>query len=237
MTHDPEPDASHDGEAEPHEHCDHDHGVSYGPALDEDAAREQADPGKMARWRLLILLGAVALMVGWVLWPTLHVLNVERPLRYISGSVWTFGFAVHVGVATWLLTARPPWVAYPAHRVGMWVLRVLAVLGVALAALGTWIGDNPLAIGVIGWLEYPVVITWLGMGFAYLGRLLRLELDGRFANLADLAGVGLVLLWIGSQLVSGYPGLALIIPSVVAMALAELVLAVLALRYLAMLRA
>ena len=213
---------------------DHDHDHDHGPdtTVDEAAARAAADPMAVRIWRIVIASGALLLAVGWVLWPTLHSLQVERPFRYIAGSPFTFGFAAHMCMSTWLLTLRPPFVAYGGHGAGTSFLRALALIGVTLAGLETWMSDHPVAIGLIGWLEYPVVVVWLGLGFAYVGRLLRLEGDGRFANLADLTGVSLVLLWIASQLVSGYPSWAVLGPGAAAMAVGLLVLAVLARRYL-----
>lgn len=194
---------------------------------DDDATPEPAplDPRRVRAWRVQVVLGSLVLLSGWVAWPWLHVTQVYRPLRHVQGSPYTLGLAATVLAAAWLLTAPPePRPARP-HRIGAWALRITAALATVLAGL-TWLaGDQLLVIAIVAWLTAPVVLVLFVLGFGYLGRLHRLVGQPRLANLADLAGLALPVLWIGSQLVSGYPGPYTWGPGVVAMALAAVVFA------------
>jgi len=74
-------------------------------------------------------------------------------------------------------------------------------------------------------LAFPLALLALGFGFAWLGRLHRLLGNRRLANLADLIGLTAPLLWTGSQLVGGYPGLELLAPAAVCWVGAAVVIA------------
>lgn len=218
----PDPDApppletAHGG---PHGHdCGHDHD----PAELDVPHGVPVDPGRARLWRVQVVLGSLVGLVAWIGAPTAHVLLVERPLRHIEGSPWTFALAGGALVAVWLLTATPePRPARP-HTVGAWFLRILAGLATFLTGAGWALGHGSLFAGLISWLSWPLAMLLLTLSFAYVGRLHRLFGQRRLASLADLAGVVLPLLWIASQLVSGYPGPPLWGPALVAMGVGTL---------------
>ena len=191
------------------------------PAQPEPVA---AHPGRVRAWRVQVGLGAVLLLAGWATWPALHVTQVYRPLRHVQGSPYTLGLAVTVLVAAWLLTAQPEPRPARAHRIGGWALRITAALAAGLTGL-TWLAhDQIVVIAIVAWLAWPVLIILFVLGFGYLGRLHRLVGQSRMANLADLMGLELPVLWVGSQLVAGYPGPYTWGPGVAGMAVAGVVM-------------
>ena len=173
------------------------------PAQPEPVA---AHPGRVRAWRVQVGLGAVLLLAGWATWPALHVTQVYRR------------------VAAWLLTAQPEPRPARAHRIGGWALRITAALAAGLTGL-TWLAhDQIVVIAIVAWLAWPVLIILFVLGFGYLGRLHRLVGQSRMANLADLMGLALPVLWVGSQLVAGYPGPYTWGPGVAGMAVAGVVM-------------
>lgn len=184
-----------------HDHHDHDHPHVVPAELQDEA--EPADPARRRRWRLTVAAGAALALLAWFAFPTWHLLTVERGLRRISGSPALLALGLTMALATWLITASPePRPASP-HRAGQIALRVLAGLAGALAAASFAVGRGAILIDM---LAFPVVLALQLLGFAYLGRLARLASQRRLANLADLAGLVIPLLWIASQTLSGEPG-------------------------------
>jgi len=188
-----------------HEHG-HDHAHDHGAPELEEAADTPIDPGRRRRWRLAVALGAWLAVLGWIAWPTWHLLEAWRPLRRFEGAPATFGLALTLAVAGWLVTTTPePRPAGP-HRVGQWFVRALLILGAVLGGASFAIGWDGPGAALVDWLAFPVVLLTTPLGFAYVGRLHRLAGRSRLANLADLAGLVLPLLWIASQTLGGYPG-------------------------------
>jgi len=179
-----------------------------------------------------VIAGAAVLLLGWVGAPIGHFLWTRRALRRIEGSPWTLVLAATVLVGVLLLTTPPNPAPATPHRVGAWALRALAALATLLAALAWALVRTGWLVAVLGWLSLPLVVLLMGMTFAYVGRLHRLVGQRRMAHLADLAGVVLPLLWVGSQLVAGYPGPALQIPGLAAMGLGAVAVAALVPGYL-----
>ena len=180
-----------------HDEHDHDHeGHDHGHHHDDLVEAPVADPARRRRFRVLIAIGAWIAFLGWVGWPAWHVLTAYRPLRRFEGAPATFGFALTLALAAWLLTVTPEPRPSSPHRVGQWVLRVLVT---ACAGLGTasWlVGWDGVGAAAIDYAAFPIVLPTVLLGFAYVGRLHRLLGSFRFANLADLAGLALPLLWI-----------------------------------------
>lgn len=103
------------------------------------------------------------------------------------------------------------------HRVGQGALIAVAALA-AILSVATSLSSEATALrAALRWLSFPIALLSLGLGFAWIGRLHRLLGYRRLANLADLAGMVLPLLWAGGQLIGGYPGLELQIPGGLAM--------------------
>ena len=172
----------------------------------EEAPSGEVDSGRDRLWRLQVLAGAIIGAAAFVGWPAWHVLTVYRPLRRIQAADATLGLAWSLLLAAWLLTATPQPIPVGPHRVGQWVLRVIAGLTAVVATLTWWAGRGSIAAIALDWATFPLTLLALGLGFAYIGRLHRLFGQRRLANLSDLAGLVLPLLWAGSQLVAGYPG-------------------------------
>jgi hypothetical protein len=150
-------------------------------------------------------------------------MNVYRPLRHVLGSPWLVGLCAAALVAL-ALTARPPTPTAPPHRVGFGFLLALLTVDTVLASFAAWFLDREVWMVAVAWVSLPLSALSLGMGFAWVGRLHRLLGSRRFAQVSDLAGVAIPMVWVGSQWTVGYPTAVLGVPGGLALALGALVL-------------
>lgn len=179
----------------------------------------------------MVACGAWIALAAWIAWPAWHLWDAWRPLRRMEGAPAVAGLAVTLALAGWLLTHTPEPPPAAAHRAGQIAVRVVltlaAVLGLTSFGIG-WAGPGAVLVDII---SFPVVLTALVLGFAYVGRLHRMAGQLRMANLSDLVGVVLPLLWAASQMLSGYPGPPLWGTAALAMSIGAASLASLALRF------
>jgi len=152
---------------------------------------------------------------GWIAGPSLYILLVTVSLSGHSAAPITYSHSpgnllvvltTSIGI---LYLTRPTLHInnYAPHRIGAQVLRATALLTTLTAAL-RFLGrllEAPVFEGAVTLIWLPCLVTLTGLGYAFVGRLLRQRGKARLASLADYTGILSIVVLI---LIVAYPNVA-----------------------------